>query len=125
MELQDKIDAVEKLLPHGSGINDKWKIDVRKHVVVCKNVYERINEAGMYDGVFPFSVRYTKHDSKVTFHSLTSQGRRIANEEDLRGYLEDTLCPLQKEISTVCNLKELNLGNCSFDTTLKTKKLSL
>ena len=107
-EHEDEIEKIRKILPHGSGINGDWKISVKKDVVVCKNEYDRMNEVGMYDGVFPFSVRYTKDDAKVKFHSLTSKEYRIANGEDLKGYLEDMLCPLQKEVSKICNLEKMN-----------------
>ena len=122
-EHEEEIAKIKSILPHGSGINGDWKIDVKKDVVVCKNEYDRMNEVGMYDGVFPFSVRYTKDDAKVKFHSLTSKEYRIANGEDLKGYLEDMLCPLQKEVSKICNLEKMNkiMVSQNFETE-KTRK---
>ena len=124
-EHEDEIEAVRKILPHGSGINDDWKIEVKKDVVVCKNAYERMNEVGMYDGVFPFSVRYTKDDSKIMFHSLGSREYRIASEEGLKGYLEDKLCPLQEQVAKICDLKKQNIVNLASDTNKKKKTNTL
>lgn len=123
-EYEDEIEKIRNILPHGSGINSDWSIDIKKDVVICKNSYERMNEAGMYDGVFPFSVRYAKDDFKVTFHSLSSKERRIANEEGLKEYLEDTLYPVQKDVLKICNLdKAKKVVNFSSDNVqVKNKK---
>ena len=121
-EHEDEIEAIRKILPHGSGINSDWEIDVKKDAVICKNSYDRMNEGGMYDGVFPFSVKYTKDDAKVTFHSLTSAGYRIANGEDLRGYLEDVLGPLQKDVLKICNLDKKIVNLSSDNVHIKDKK---
>ena len=85
--------AVKKVLPHGSGIDYDWQIDIRSNgEIVCKNAYHRMDENGFYDGVFPFTAifRY-KGKSSLFFNGLNAWGSRIAREEMLKSYLEDTV----------------------------------
>ena len=78
------------ILPHGSGIDYDWNIEHKAGKVICKNAYHRINQAGFYDGVFPFSVTFSHDDFSVKFHGLTSYGYKLVRWEGIRDYLEDT-----------------------------------
>ena len=85
-EAREKILAI---LPHGSGINYNYYIRIGKDYIKVYNCYDRMNEGGFYDGVFPFSVKFTKNDFKLQFHNLNSYGYRMVNNEMLKDYLED------------------------------------
>lgn len=84
-------DAVKKILPHGSGINYTWIINYKSNGdIVCLNMYDRMDENGFYDGVFPFKVIFKNDGSfNVHFRELTSYGYKLAREEMLKSYLED------------------------------------
>ena len=98
MDFNSKIIGI---LPHGSGINDDWTIEHKGGKVICKNAYDRINEAGLYDGVFPFSVTFFHDDFSVKFHGLTSTGYRVVGREGIREYLEDIFALVFGDIKKV------------------------
>ena len=64
--IDDTMDAmyhqVELLLPHGSGINDKWEFSIHQNGtdntahIFMQNRYEHMNENGFYDASIPFTV---------------------------------------------------------------------
>ena len=95
MDFDDKIISI---LPHGSGIDYDWTIERRGNKVVCNNAYHRIDENGFYDGIFPFSVTFTKDNFMVKFHKLTSWGRKVSRREMLKDYLEDLFAEYQGAI---------------------------
>ena len=44
------LEAIAKVLPHGSGINSDWEIKVYKDHITCKNCFDHMDENGFYDG---------------------------------------------------------------------------
>lgn len=46
-------------LPHGSGINGMWHIEVRHRLVVASNTYSAMNQSGMYCHDYPFQATFT------------------------------------------------------------------
>ena len=65
----DKLDADDCVdaLPHGSGINAEWVVEVLKNGnVVFSNSYHGMNEGGYYDGWQDFSVIMFCHQQDVT-----------------------------------------------------------
>lgn len=86
-------EAVERVLPHGSGIDYDWQIDIRSNGdIACKNAYHRMDEYGMYDGIFPFTAIFRYNGkSSFFFNGLNAWGSRIAREEMLKSYLEETV----------------------------------
>lgn len=50
------------LLPHGSGIDFKWRIITHKNgTITAKNAFHAMDEFGFYSGIMPFSVRIFRH----------------------------------------------------------------
>ena len=97
-------DAVKHVLPHGSGINYDWQIDIKNSkYVVCKNAYDRMDENGFYDGIFPFKVIFTPNGFSVHFRDLTPYGYRLAREEMLKSYLEDIFAEFYDNIELIMN----------------------
>lgn len=91
MDTDKRIEKIKEVLPHGSGINDRWDIEIKKKTVICKNSYDFMTEHGYYDGNFPFTVTFTQTDMKFHFNGLTRSQYKKIEREDLRPYLEETL----------------------------------
>ena len=111
-ERSQLLDVVEKVLPHGSGIDYDWQIDVKENGnITCKNAYHRMDENGFYDGIFPFTVRFwlptakRKYGISLHFNGLNSWGQRVARSEMLKDYLE-TVC-FEYDIVVLTELFEL------------------
>ena len=87
------IEELEKILPHGSGINGDWSFeDKGDHIVAC-NCYDCMNEAGFYVAYIDFSLTIPKdspRDFKLHFHT-DSRGWYWIRAIMLRDYLEDTI----------------------------------
>jgi hypothetical protein len=102
------------ILPHGSGIDCKWHVEVSPSGnVVCSNSFHLMDENGMYDGWQDFTVTLFRH-KRDRLHPLTGpcegQVQVIARKGDwdfrltfqkpvsrrpgaygLRDYLEETI----------------------------------
>ncbi len=102
--IEEMEDRIEANLPHGSGINYDWEIDIKNSkYVVCKNAYDRMDENGFYDGIFPFKVIFTPNGFNVHFRDLTPYGYRLAREEMLKSYLEDIFAEFYDNIELIMN----------------------
>lgn len=103
------------LLPHGSGINYDYYIKIGKDYIKVFNCYDRMNEFGFYDGVFPFSVKFTKNNFNLHFHNLNSYGYRLINNEMLKDYLQDvyydSYTALKELIDTIIKEENKNEKN--------------
>ena len=89
MFTQEKVDRIVSVLPHGSGINYDWEINVKNNRLYVHNAWDYMDEYGLYDDIFPFIVCYENGRFKyLHFVSCTrSQYRKIENA-GLRDYLE-------------------------------------
>lgn len=99
--LQDaREEALLKVLPHGSGINNEWEfVWLKNGKVKAKNAFHCMNDVGYYDGYADFTVvipplEHTKF--KLVFNGR--QGQNKNRQYLLRDYLEDTLYQTLKEI---------------------------
>jgi hypothetical protein len=85
-------DLVEHLvlqnLPHGSGIDYDWEIEVKPDRIVCDNAWHLMDEFGYYDCVLPF---------------LNSYGHRKVRESGLRPYLEELFWEHGSHILNIIN----------------------
>lgn len=77
-------DLIEKTIPHGSGIDAKWKIRFSEtgHRVICWNSYHQMDENGYYDGWRDFRVHIDLERMRIR---LVGGGARNSD------YLFDTL----------------------------------
>lgn len=98
MDNEERIEKIKEALPHGSGINDRWDIEIKKKTAICKNSYDFMTEHGYYDGNFPFTATFTQTDMKFHFNGLTRSQYKKIEREDLRSYLEETLYEAYKPI---------------------------
>ena len=62
--------SLANLLPHGSGIDADWHIQVTNHGDLrVRSSFHHMNENGMYDGWYEFSFRVFKHKTSH-YHKL-------------------------------------------------------
>ena len=106
-----------ELLPHGSGINDKWELEVNSMYegvrnaewieeyynlpfeLLCHNTFSVMNDAGYYDGHIPFSVVIPiqrRHEVYCSGFRVVLRGEQdstiIENYWDMiLDYLEETI----------------------------------
>lgn len=82
--------ALRRALPHGSGINEDWQIEIRSTKIYCYNAFHPINEAGFYDGRAMFTFVIDLNDEgnwKIHFRGKRSQD--LNYRYMIRDYLED------------------------------------
>ena len=54
--LQEKVEAIENVLPHGSGVNYDYEIRVSGSRLYVSNRYDVYDDYGMFIGDLPFTV---------------------------------------------------------------------
>lgn len=127
------IETIEKVLPHGSGIDCTWVISEQKNgKIMAKNYFHAMNDGGYYDGYMDFKVIFFKHkETKVNKLSGPSEGciqivhekgewdfKLLCNENrkrsfnGLKEYLNDTIYESVHEY-----LKEVNV-DCVLTNTI-------
>jgi hypothetical protein len=57
-DMDEIIDYLKNILPHGSGINYNWNIEYKNGKVYASNSYEGMNEGGYYCHVYDFTAVY-------------------------------------------------------------------
>lgn len=88
-------EALDNMLPHGSGIDCKWAFEWNDalNTVKCSNSYHCMDENGFYDGYADFSITLYPLKAltafRFQFHGKTAQYKN--RKYQLRAYLEDTL----------------------------------
>ena len=89
--LQEKVEAIENVLPHGSGINYDYEIEQKGKgkKIYIRNAWDYMDENGFYDDVFPFVVCFENGRFKyLHFVGCTRTQYRKIEYADLRDYLE-------------------------------------
>ena len=105
MFTQEKVEAIENVLPHGSGINYDYKIRVIGSRLYVSNGYDVMNENGMYVGTLPFTVCYkTGKWTYIEFNGLTSRGYRMVNEYAIREYLYELYYEVESKVAAAMEL---------------------
>ena len=99
IELKEK--KLIKVLPHGSGINRNWKIEIKKDICYANNVYDYMNEDGYYENAYPFTVVYKPNDMYIKFKRLDDKDRRFIQKDGLRDYLEDLFYNVFPKVKTI------------------------
>jgi len=91
--IPDSEAAIIENLPHGSGIDASWDIQVNTAgKIVAYNSYHVMDEYGYYVGWADFSIRWTPGDAvnfRLMFHGANAQ--YLNWRYLLREYLEDTI----------------------------------
>ena len=89
------LEYVTDVLPHGSGINCDWSLEMKRDRLIASNSYHVMNENGYYVGYADFSLAMTLDDAgELQFDRLTFHGRDshyLARYYSLRDYLEEAL----------------------------------
>ena len=100
--LQEKVEAIENVLPHGSGINYDYKIRVGGARVYASNSYDVMDENGMYVGTLPFTVCYKNGKlAYIQFNGLTPRGYYIANKYAIKQCLYDLYRDAENKIANI------------------------
>ena len=105
MLTQEKTEAIENILPHGSGINYDYKIRVSGSRLYVSNGYDVYDEYGLFVDVLPFTVCYKNGKwAYIYFNGLTSRGYYIANKYGVREYLYELYYDIEKKIAIAMGL---------------------
>ena len=103
--LQEKVEAIENVLPHGSGINYDYEIRVKGARLYVSNGYDVYDKYGLFVTDLPFTVCYKKGKlAYIEFNGLTSRGYRIANEYAVREYLYELYYDIEKKVAKAMGL---------------------
>ena len=103
--LQEKVEAIENVLPHGSGINYDWKINAKGNRMYIHNAWDYMDENGFYDDKFPFVVCYENSRFKyLHFVSCTRTQYRKIEYTGLRDYLETLFNDIENKIAVAMGL---------------------
>ena len=85
--LQGKIDRINAVLPHGSGINYDWEIRAKGNRLYIHNAWDYMSENGFYEDVFNFVVCYENNKFKhLHFVGCTRNQYRKIEYAGLRDY---------------------------------------
>lgn len=104
MLTQEKIEAIEEVLPHGSGINYEYKIRASRSRLYVSSGYDVYDEYGLFVADLPFTVCYKKGKlAYIYFNGLTSRGYYIANKYAIREYLYELYHDIEKKITELVN----------------------
>ena len=79
------------VLPHGSGIDCKWNIDLQSLYIICNNSYHRMNENGCYCGYIDFSVRIKTNYRDIFGKIIFSIVGKFGRHQDLKDYLYEII----------------------------------
>ena len=102
MLTQEKVDRIEDILPHGSGINFDYEIEQKGNKIYIRNAWDYMDENGFYDDVFPFVVCYESNKFKyLHFLGCTRTQYRKIEYDGLRDYLEIMFVELEEKIKEV------------------------
>lgn len=113
MLTQEKVEAIEKVLPHGSGINYDWEIRTNGNRLYVHNAWDYMDENGYYDDVFPFAVCYENGRFKyLHFIGCTRSQYRKIEYAGLRDYLETLFTDIENKIAIAMstNWELLDIG---------------
>ena len=103
--LQEKVEAIENVLPHGSGINYDYEIEQKGKRIYIRNAWDYMDENGFYDDVFPFVVCYENGRFKyLHFLGCTRSQYRKIEYAGLRDYLEYAFCDIENKIAVAMGL---------------------
>ena len=87
-EEESKIEELVDTLPHGSGINYNWHVDVTNRRIYAYNSYDAMDEWGGYCHVYPIKVIFNRKDHKMLDVKMTGRELKCCGY-GLRDYLSD------------------------------------
>ena len=103
--LQEKVKAIENVLPHGSGINYDYKIRVGGARLYVSNGYDVYDEYGLIVADLPFTVCYKNGKlAYIQFNGLTSRGYYIANKYAIKEYLYELYHEVENKVAATMEL---------------------
>ena len=105
MFTQEKVEAIENVLTHGSGINFDYEIEQKGKRIYIRNAWDYMAESGMYDDIFPFVVCYENGRFKyLHFVGCTRTQYRKIEYTGLRDYLETLFNDIENKIAVAMGL---------------------
>jgi len=89
-------------IPHGSGINDYWTIDIQNRKLTLSNWYSVMSEYGYHEGELPFTLvipLWCPYSLTLQWSDTSSRQHLIrqANKLFIKEYLIDTLAHWVRE----------------------------
>ena len=115
--LQEKVEAIENVLPHGSGVNYDYEIRVSGSRLYVSNRYDVYDDYGMFIGDLPFTVCFKNGKlAYIQFNGLTPRGYYIANKYAIKEYLYDLYYDVENKIAVAMglDLELLDIGENSY-----------
>ena len=105
--LQEKVEAIENVLPHGSGVNYDYEIRVSGPRLYVSNRYDVYDDYGMFIGDLPFTACFKNGKlAYIQFNGLTPRGYYIANKYAIKEYLYDLYYDVENKIAVAMGLSE-------------------
>ena len=105
MLTQEKVEAIENVLPHGSGVNYDYEIRVSGSRLYVSNRYDVYDDYGMFIGDLPFTVCFKNGKlAYIQFNGLTPRGYYIANKYAIKEYLYDLYYDVENKIAVAMGL---------------------
>ena len=85
---EDEIAMMIDDLPHGSGVDYNWFVDVTKRRIYAYNSFHAMDEYGGYCHIYDFKVTFNRKDRKIL--DVRMLGRELqCCGYGLRSYLDD------------------------------------
>ena len=95
------VEAVENIMPKGSGINYDYQIVGTKDRFYVYNAYD------MYDRIFPFVVCFKNGEfAYLHFHDMKRSDYKIVEAYGIRDYLEECYFELDNKIKKILAVEE-------------------
>lgn len=94
--LEPALAQLGEILPHDSGIDCDWTLEIKGTRIIASNSYHAMGENGYYCGyadftvTFPLTSQDPANDFRLTFAG-DNQSQYLARRYDLREYLADTI----------------------------------
>lgn len=107
--------VIERLLPHGSGINCDWSIQQDKSGnIYCHNAYTCYTEHGMLDSYCDFYIKIKLVNLElhiVDLHFSNSKAQKLNQKYMLREYLEQLFFdPASMQAIAITNNAKINIS---------------
>ena len=85
------IDTILEALPHGSGINGKWDINILDKKIVCSNFYHVMNSNGYYTHYINFKINIYTNYRDINGYMIFSIIGNFGKCQDIKDYLYEII----------------------------------
>ena len=85
------IDTLLEALPHGSGIDGKWDIEIEDKKIVCINFYHVMNSDGYYTHYIDFRLNIRTDYRDINGRLIFSITGNFGKCQDIKDYLYESI----------------------------------